>query len=103
MILFYQEEKMTKHQLTEKEFNEIQDLLKKLTDDIQKASATITTLQENMATLTPPFLIPVLVDSSLFQSTISTLVTEKFNTFKSDITHNNQEQRKNYTDCIDEL
>jgi hypothetical protein len=94
---------MTKHQLTVKEFNDIQDLLTKLTEDLHKASATIITLQETMTTLTPPSLIPVIVDSSLFQSTISTLVTEKFNTFKSEITHNNQEQRKNYTDCIDEL
>jgi hypothetical protein len=94
---------MTKHQLTEKEFNDIQVLLKKLTDDLQKASATINNLQDTMTTLTPPSLVPVIVDSSLFQSTISTLVTEQFNTFKSEITHNNQEQRKNYTDCINEL
>ena len=82
---------MTKHQLTEKEFNDIQVLLKKLTDDLQKASATINNLQDNMATLALASLISVLVDSLLFQSALSTLVTEKLNTFKTEITHNNQE------------
>ena len=82
---------MKKHQLTENEFNDIQNLLKVLTDDLQKASATINNHQENIATLLTSSLIPVLVDSSLFQSALSTLVTEKFNTFKTEITHNNQE------------
>jgi len=55
----------------------------KLTDDLQKVFEIIIVLQDNMVTLTHASLILVLVDSSLFQSAVSTFVTAKFNIFKT--------------------
>jgi len=61
-----QEEKMTKKQLTEKVYNDIHEILYKLTDDLNQVFKTIADRSQNMGSMTPASLIPVLVDSLHF-------------------------------------